>query len=390
VTAGVELMARTIRGIEWVAAAEISALGDADVFAVEHRLVRFDVDSVRPDLLRLGTVDDLFLVVGGFAGVDNRRASLPLVTAETARWDMLAALPIIAQVREVPEPPSFDVVGTFLGRRNFNRYELEDAVGLAVERQTGWRYESRAGGDRKPPPTPLSIRVHLSGDSALLGVRLGEHPLHRRPYRTRSRTGSLHPPLSRALVLLAGLRAGATLVDPFCGAGTIPIEAALGIEGVSARGFDVEDGVVALARQNAADAGVSADFETADAAALPLADGSVDRIATNPPWGQAVPAAEAGGRPWREIGRVLAADGRAAILGPPDLVADWTAALELEAVLRNGVSLFGQHVEIALVSADRTQFDERDVLADILPDACGVFADGGPGADAARTLRPCA
>jgi 23S rRNA G2445 N2-methylase RlmL len=129
--------------------------------------------------------------------------------------------------------------------------------------------------------------VHVQDDEALLGVRLGEHPPHRRAYRTQSRTGSLHPPLARALALVAGLREGVNVVDPFCGAGTIPIEAALADERISSRGFDIDGDVVDLARSNARAAKVVAELEVADAASL----GETDCIVTNPPWGKAVPAA---------------------------------------------------------------------------------------------------
>ena len=77
----------------------------------------------------------------------------------------------------------------------------------------------------EPARGDLSLRVHVVDSEATVAVRIAAAPLHRRAYRVASRPGALHPPLARALALLAGLRSGLSLVDPFCGTGTIPIEA---------------------------------------------------------------------------------------------------------------------------------------------------------------------
>ncbi len=52
-------------------------------------------------------------------------------------------------------------------------------------------------------------------------------PLHRRGYRTTSGPAPLREDLARALVIASGWDRRAPLVDPMCGVGTIPIEAAL-------------------------------------------------------------------------------------------------------------------------------------------------------------------
>jgi 23S rRNA G2445 N2-methylase RlmL len=98
-------------------------------------------------------------------------------------------------------------------------------------------------------------------------------------YRVATVPGSPHPPLARALALLAAK----PFVDPFCGAGTISIEGALA--GLATAGSDVDPQAVDAARRNAAGAGVDVPFAVEDASAL----GEVDCVVTNPPWGKAVP-----------------------------------------------------------------------------------------------------
>jgi tRNA (guanine6-N2)-methyltransferase len=297
--------------------------------------------------------------------------------------DVTAVLPELRQLRHVPSKPAFDVTATFIGTRNYNRYEIEEVVGSAVAAATGWPYESRSG-DRRPQPTDVSLRVHLLPELTTVGIRVGVVPLHRRPYRQASRSASLRPPLARALVLLAGMEPACTLLDPFCGAGTIPIEAALAEAGVACGGCDVDPAVVALARDNASRAGVPVRFQTADAHALPHQSRSMDRVATNPPWGRLVPASGPLAGAWRDIRRVLREDGRVALLGPSDLVREAGETLSLPLALRNPVSVLGQHVEIAVLAPDDALTTPGQLLSGHLADAHARYADAVLAAPPAR------
>src|SRR5581483_7611904 len=121
----------------------------------------------------------------------------------------------------------------------------------------------------------------------------------RRPRRSRSRrpngvrsTSAVDRYLARALALLAAPGAGARL-DPLCGSGTIVVRARLARPEAEAAGVDVEPGAIAAATLNADAAGVSAAFRVADAGGLPIGAGTLDAVATNPPWGLRVSAAGA-------------------------------------------------------------------------------------------------
>src|ERR671937_1910335 len=248
----VSVRARTLRGIEWIARDEVRSRLGVDRIELGHRELRFTVPELVPELLELGTVDDVFEVLAEVDGVTRRRESL-------AR---LASL-------DLPVATTFDVTASFLGKRNYNRFELEDAVAASVRATR----VARGGA--------VSLRVHVVGEVATVAARIGRTPLHRRAYRVATVPGSVHPPLARALALLAA----EPFVDPFCGAGTIPIEGALA--GLRTRGSDSDPAAIEAARLNAAAAEVDVPFEVADAATL----GETDCIVTNPPWGKAVPAA---------------------------------------------------------------------------------------------------
>ena len=86
------VLARTLRGIEWIAAAEIrAALGISEI-AYGHRELRFSLPELVPELLALGTVDDVFLVAGEIEGITGRRESLARAASLGPDLDELARL----------------------------------------------------------------------------------------------------------------------------------------------------------------------------------------------------------------------------------------------------------------------------------------------------------
>jgi tRNA (guanine6-N2)-methyltransferase len=305
------VIVRTLRGLEAVARDEVEAVLGPIPVSVEHRALRFSLPRLDRRLLALGTVDDAFLLIGEADGIGHRRGALRGLASLASTLDFQDALSAVASLRRIRRPVAFDVTASFVGPRNYSRFEIEDAVGRAIAAPTGWSYQSRSA-TRRPEPTSLSVRVHVLHTVATLSIRLAERPLHRRDYRVVSRPGALHPPLARALSLLADPAPGDRLVDPACGVGTIPIEAALLGRRARPMGFDLAPAAVHAARVNAARARVDVRFGIADAARLPPA--AVDRVVINPPWGDAVAAA--GGlrrRPsdlWTALARVLADDGR--------------------------------------------------------------------------------
>jgi putative N6-adenine-specific DNA methylase len=75
--------------------------------------------------------------------------------------------------------------------------------------------------------TPAEIRAHLDKDRVSLLLDLSGEPLFKRGYRTEGGIAPLRETTAAALILLAGWRRKFPLWDPFCGSGTIIIEAAL-------------------------------------------------------------------------------------------------------------------------------------------------------------------
>jgi tRNA (guanine6-N2)-methyltransferase len=313
-----DVIVRCVRGVEWIAAAEARGRLAATVERIRHREVWLRGNAAPSVWAGLRTADDVFLWAGVAAGIGHTRNDLRVLAGAAAPIDWPGAT---AEAERTAGP--FDVVASFLGQRNYNRFEIEDAVGAEISKQTGWPHRQRSPAGMPSTKVPLTVRVHIEDDEAVFGLRLADRPLHRRAWKERDTPGTLHPPVAAAMGLLAGIRPGIVIADPFCGAGTVGIELAL--EEPSAHVFVSDLGADALvaARHNIGVAGVADRtlVARADAGALPARPGSVDRVVTNTPWGRAVAPAGQLRHGWGSFATGLAAvlgeGGRATLLVDP-------------------------------------------------------------------------
>ena len=311
-------LARTVRGTEWIAAAEIDALPVQNI-RLAQREIRFSATDAR--VLDLRTVDDLFLLVADLDGVGHTKDVVALLAARVASLDWAGALSDLRSLRSLRAEPAFDVVASFIGRRNFNRFTCEDAVGAALSSVLGGRFVSRSGVDGPSAPVDLTVRVFLDGTRATIALRVAAAPLHRRPYKNRAERGTLHPPLAAALGLLLG--PAPVVADPFCGDATIAVELLRRDAGVQVLASDLDPARMTNALANAADSSTAPMLVCADAGALPWRSHTVDAVATNPPWNLAVDATgllRHGLDPlWPELRRVLTGSGRLAIVADAEM-----------------------------------------------------------------------
>lgn len=77
------------------------------------------------------------------------------------------------------------------------------------------------------PEPPQLIVVRLTNDLCTISVDSSGALLHRRGYRLATAKAPLRETLAAGMLLAAGYDGSAPLLDPFCGSGTIAIEAAL-------------------------------------------------------------------------------------------------------------------------------------------------------------------
>jgi tRNA (guanine6-N2)-methyltransferase len=129
---------------------------------------------------------------------------------------------------------------------------------------------------------------------------------------------STNPVVAAVMVRLAKIEPGQTVVDPFCGAGTLLVYAAEMARPGRLLGLDAQARWLRMAAGNLARRGHEGGLVRADAAHLPVGTGAADRVVANLPFGKRVgshrvnadlyPAALA------EIARVLPGGGRAVLL----------------------------------------------------------------------------
>ncbi|MFF0575373.1 TRM11 family SAM-dependent methyltransferase [Streptosporangium saharense] len=343
------LVARCAHGLEPTLSAEILQLGLGAITHLGHREIHFR--ALRPGPVAPRTADDVFLLAGHRPDPGTARRDV----AALSRLAMEADLDTLLELRRAHGGPGgvsgvsgvsgVEVSASFLGGRNFNRYDVEDAVGSVLARRLGVGYHSRRTAGA-PPPGHTGWRVTLDGLRATLMLRIAERPLHRRDYKRHTVPGTLHPPLAAAMARIADIRPGHTVLDPCCGAGTLLAEAGGQAPRAVLYGFDLALSAVRAARENTAGLGVV--VGRADAGRLPLPDGSVDRVLSNPPWGGQVTAlgllAASPSHWWAELRRVLAPDGTAVVLLP--------GLDELPLGLRHG--LVPAHVQGVRVSGAQT------------------------------------
>jgi len=305
------LVARTLRGVEYLAADEIRDRGIGSVERIGHREVHLRAaDPVRA-VTALRTADDVLLVAAVTDDPGRTKGELRRLAQALRSVDLQPVLRLRRHCTGTAACVGVDVSASFVGRRGYTRFDIEDTVGGYLARVLEVEYHSRRDGDR-PPAGTWSWRVTLDGARATIALRAGERPKHRRAYKLSTVAGTLHPPLAAAMVRLAGVRAGDTVLDPCCGAATLLMEAALTVPGVRLLGVDHDPAALRVAARNTR--GVRVGRVRADAGRLPLAARSVDCVLLNPPWGRQVPArgvlARQPDRLWAETRRVLRSRGR--------------------------------------------------------------------------------
>ncbi|MET9275751.1 methyltransferase domain-containing protein [Kribbella sp. NPDC003557] len=320
------VLVRVVAGLEWLAAEEVAAAGHR-VVEVSKRQV---VVEASPDLVDRPprVADDLFVVCGAVPDPGRARSGLDGA--------------VQAAVRSVPaERGAFAVSASFQGVRNFNRFDVEDLVGERIARLGGGRYHSRRHG-QVPPDQRVEWRVVLDGKTLWVGMRPYDVPLHRRAWRQRTVPGSLHPPVAAAMARLADLTPGHAVLDPFCGAGTVLLEAQLLEPSARFFGVDRDPAAIHAARTNAAGRDMTWTCKDSKHLRTPT-----DRIITNPPWNRRVHIGDLAPhlRTWR---RTL--DGLLVAILMPDQADHLARGWRLHA--RHEIAVAGQHPVIVVASPE--------------------------------------
>ena len=182
------------------------------------------------------------------------------------------------------EPVTFRVTSDRIGSHKFRTPDVEYEMGGACS-------EIYQTCKPKMKDYDVNIRIDVVVNKVIIGTQINVRDLTRRHFLRYRNKVSLKTNLAYVMLRLAGIKEGDLLVDPFCGSGTILLEA-LEVTSKKARvaGFDVSRRAATGAAENAVAEGYGPDicsFHCCDARAIRkhVADEAADAVITNLPWG---------------------------------------------------------------------------------------------------------
>ena len=309
-------------GLEGLCADELRRLGMTDVNAKNGRVLFSGVEAdIAKANINLRTGERVLLIIG----------ETPADSFDQL-FEGVRAMPWESYI---PADGAFPVKGHSLSSKLHSIPDCQKIIKKAVAERLLSKHSS---GLLSEAGAKYQIQFAIMNDTAALFIDTSGAGLHKRGYRPVGNAAPLRETLAAAIVKLSRYKGRETVCDPFCGSGTIPIEAALaalnrapGLDRTSSKqnpdalgfaaqkwdwlkrevwedaileaksceysgaydiwGGDVDTKCIETAKENARRAGVAEHirFETADAAGFDRAGGGNGGIImTNPPYGERV------------------------------------------------------------------------------------------------------
>lgn len=213
------LFAVTAPGVEKICAEELRQLGLFDEntsgFAIDAGGVSFqgELSAIYRANLHLRTANRVLLRLGDFYAV-----AFPELRKRASRLDwgryLVAGQTVAIRV-------------TCHKSKLYHSEAVAERIAGAIEDCLGSSVNRQKPGDEEAENPPQLIVVRLANDHCTISVDTSGELLHRRGYRQALGKAPLRETLAAAMILASGWDGKSPLIDPFCGSGSIPIEAAL-------------------------------------------------------------------------------------------------------------------------------------------------------------------
>lgn len=207
-----ELIAKTFMGLEGVLAEELAGIGAHNI-KPGRRVVSFtgDKETMYRANLQLRTAIRILKPIAHFRA---RSAEEMYDEVKEIDWSQFIEPGKTFAVDSVVYSDEFR-------NSRFVTYKVKDAIADQFRERTGTRPNvSVANPD-------IRLHIHIAEDDATLSLDSSGESLHRRGYRQESVEAPLNEVLAAGIILMTGWRGETDFIDPFCGSGTIAIEAAL-------------------------------------------------------------------------------------------------------------------------------------------------------------------
>lgn len=206
-----QLIATAAMGLESLVAKEVRSLGYE--CEVENGKISFTGDeyAIARSNLWLRTADRVKIKVGEFKALTfdelfEKTKALP--------WE-----------KYLPEDAEFPVNGRSVKSKLFSISDCQAIVKKAVVERLKAHYKRETWFEETG--AYFRIEVALLKDIATITIDTSGQGLHKRGYRVEQGVAPLKETLAAALIMLTNWKPDRPFIDPFCGSGTIPIEAAL-------------------------------------------------------------------------------------------------------------------------------------------------------------------
>lgn len=324
----IEFIASTLFGVEAITAREVKELGYKDV-TVENGKVTFVGDEMAlcRSNLWIRTAERIYVKIGEFTATTFEEFFEGTKALPWEDW--------------IPEDGRFPVEGYSIKSKLFSVSDCQAIVKKAVVERLKKKYKKEWFEENG---ATYKIKFSLMKDKVTLMIDTSGDGLHKRGYRVISNEAPLRETLAAAMIMLSFWKPDRPLIDPFCGSGTIPIEAAMiGInlapglkrqfvsekwwrissklwkeareEAVGAikkditlniKGYDIDENAIKLSKDNARKAGVEKyiTFENISLKDLKT-DDKYGVIICNPPYGERMGELKEVEKLYKEMGKVF-------------------------------------------------------------------------------------
>lgn len=206
------MIAKTFQGLEEVLAQELTALGANDI-EIGRRMVAFSGDKE-------------MMYKANFCLRTAIRILKPIKNFKAKNADE-----VYDQIKAINWEDILDVERTFavdavvfseeFRHSKFVSYKVKDAIVDYFREKFNKRPSVRIN---KPD---VLLNIHIAQTTCTLSLDSSGESLHRRGYRQEAVEAPLNEVLAAGMILMTGWKGECDLIDPMCGSGTIPIEAAL-------------------------------------------------------------------------------------------------------------------------------------------------------------------
>ena len=207
-----EMIAKTFQGLEEVLAKELVALGANNV-QIGRRMVSFtgDKEMMYKANFHLRTA---VRILKPFLHFKATNADEVYEVVKAFDWEQFLDTTSTFSVDSVVYSEAFR-------HSKFVAYRVKDAIADYFNEKYGERPSVRLNNP------DLVFHIHIAGEECTLALDSSGESLHRRGYRVETGRAPINEVLAAGMIMLTNWHGECDFIDPMCGSGTLPIEAAL-------------------------------------------------------------------------------------------------------------------------------------------------------------------